>query len=180
MIALAENCLVLRLAGGEHVPFSPEMISMECVGESAQTWDPEFVDEAANGVFHYFKHELKRHTVTVAEFTEALENVLRGFKLAEPAKAAATVETDLGRLAQESGEGRELFFFPALRDELRQRVSQKPKVLRFHGLRACVKQLAGSRRWNLRCRELQDQIVDYLRGCLKAEAGMAELAVVVE
>ncbi len=182
MIALASECLVFRLASGEQIPLASEMISAECLGEAAQEWDPEFVNHAASGVFHYFKHELGRHTVTVAEFAEALENVLRGFKL--PGRSAgappAVAESDLSKLATESGKGCELFFFPALRAELRHCVRQGPKILRFHGLRGCVKHLAGTRRWNCRCRKLQEQIVLYLRGCLAAEAPGTELALMVE
>jgi hypothetical protein len=43
-----------------------------------------------------------------------------------------------------------------------------------------VKQLAGARRWNSRCEELQDQIVGYLRGCLTAETEQNGCALVVE
>ena len=52
--------------------------------------------------------------------------------------------------------------------------------MRFHGLRVCVKQLAGARRWSNRCELLQDQIVDYLRGCLTAETKENECALVVD
>jgi hypothetical protein len=52
--------------------------------------------------------------------------------------------------------------------------------VRFRGLRGCVKQLAGARRWSHRCERLQDQIVEYLRGCLTAEPEQNECALVVE
>jgi hypothetical protein len=74
----------------------------------------------------------------------------------------------------------ELFFFPKLRDELRQQLRQSPRVLRFRGLRGCVKQLAGARRWSARCEKMQEQVVEYLRGCLTAEPEKSECALVVE
>jgi hypothetical protein len=52
--------------------------------------------------------------------------------------------------------------------------------VRFHGLRRCVKRLAGARRWSRRCDRLQAQIVAYLRGCLTAETAQNECALVVE
>jgi hypothetical protein len=52
--------------------------------------------------------------------------------------------------------------------------------VRFRGLRGCVKQLAGVRRWSPRCEHLQDQIVAYLRGCLTAETEQNQCALVVE
>ena len=83
-------------------------------------------------------------------------------------------------MARESGDSLELFFFPRLRDELRAQLRQSPRVLRFRGLRGCVKQLAGARRWSVRCEKLQDHIVEYLRRCLTAEPESTDCALVVE
>ena len=84
------------------------------------------------------------------------------------------------RLAHESGQGCELVFFPRLRAELQRHLQRAPHVLRFHGLRGCVKRLTGSRRWSLRCRTLEVEIVDYLRECLSAEPAPTEFALLVE
>ena len=83
-------------------------------------------------------------------------------------------------LAYESGPGSELFFFPRLRAELQRHLQQAPRVLRFRGLRGCVKQLTGARRWSLRCQSLEGEIVAYLRQCLSAEPAPKEFALVVE
>lgn len=185
MIALATDALLVQIASGESVPCSAEVISVELASATVESFDPEFVRQAASAVFHYFKHELGRQTVSVGEFAGALEKVLCGFADAAPSAGPARsqpglLEFDLARLARESGQGGELLFFPRLRTELRQQLRQTPRVLRFHGLRGCVKQLAGARRWSLRCRTLQEQIVAFLRECLSAENGPAELALVVQ
>ncbi len=186
MIALMSDCLLFRLASGESVPFSAEMISVELVGDVAGKFDPEVLHHATASVFHYFKHELGRETVTVGEFAGALEKVLRGlgFNVSsdepEPRRERrGIVEADLLMLARESGESRELFFFPRLRGELRAQLRRTPRLVRFRGLRGCVKQLAGARRWSLRCERLEEQIVEYLRGCLGAEPEQAHCALVV-
>ena len=57
---------------------------------------------------------------------------------------------------------------------------QSPRVVRFRGLRGCVKHLAGARRWSPRCENLQDQIVGYLRECLSNESRETECRLVVE
>jgi hypothetical protein len=176
MITLASECLFFKMGTGESVPFSAEMISIELSGDDAEKFDQEFLKQATNAVFHYFKHELGRDTITVAEFAGALERVLRGFefKPAEPQpptpRPARVIESDLRRLVFESGIGCELFFFPRLREELRQQLRQAPRLVRFHGLRGCVKQLSGSQRWCGRCRSLHEQIVEFLRTCLTAES----------
>ncbi len=185
MITLATDCLMFEMANGESVPFSAEMISVEFEGEPGQWLDAEFVRQAAKAVFHYFREELGRDTVTMGEFANALEKALRGFGQSSRGADQLTAETgvavsDLTRLARESGEGCELFFFPRLRDELRQQLLQNPRLVRFHGLRGCVKQLVGAQRWTPRCRSLQERIVAYLRECLSAEPQVPGSAMVVE
>ncbi len=185
MIALLSDCLLFQLTNGESVPCSAEKISVDLVGGNDHWLDPEVLRHAAASVFHYFKTELCRESVTVGEFAGALEKVLRnlGFAISTGAKESRkpeTTETDLGLMARESGGGFELFFFPRLRDELRAQLRRAPRVLRFRGLRGCVKQLAGARRWSGRCEKLRDHIVEYLRQCLTAEAEPTDCALVVE
>src|SRR5712691_676536 len=185
MIALASDYLLFELACGETVPFSAEDMSIEVCGDSAGLFDSEFVRHAANAVFHYFKYELQRQTVSVAEVSGALEKILNGFALRKLRgvtllSAPAVLESDLRPLAEASGTNSELFFFPRLREELRRQLSHGPRVVRFSGLRGCVKRLAGARRWSGRCRKLEEQIIDYLRECLTAEPKKMELALVVD
>ena len=183
MIALHSNCLLFQLNNGESVPCSPDMISIEIVGESGHHLDPEMLRHAAASVFHYFKNELACETVTIGEFSLALEKALR--HLGYTIHAGETLEaqqgiTDLARIARDAAENLELLFFPRLRSELRLQLRQAPPVLRFRGLRGCAKQLAGAQRWSRRCEKIQDQIVDYLRGCLTAEPEKPACALVVE
>jgi hypothetical protein len=185
MIALQSNCLIFRLASGESFPCSAEMINFEITGNACGVLDLDVLRHAAASVFHYFRSELERDTVTVGEFAQALEKVLRhlGFTIRAggiETYPRETGETDLGRLARDSADSLELLFYPRLRDVLRAQLRQSPRLVRFSGLRGCVKQLAGARRWSLRCERLQDQIVAYLRGCLTAEPEPTECALVVE
>jgi hypothetical protein len=185
VITLAADCLLFELDTGERIPYSAEMVSVEVAGGVAEGFDPEFVQHATKAVFHYFKHEQGRQTVTVGEFSGALEKVLRGFAAAArlpapPDSQPRVLEYDLCRLALESGQGRELFFFPRLRAELQRHLHQAPRVVRFCGLRGCVKQLTGAQRWSRRCETLEREIVDYLRQCLSAESGPVELSLLVE
>ena len=63
MIALHNDCLLFQLASGESVPCSAEMISVEVIGDDH--WiEPDLLRHAAASVFHYFKKELARETVT--------------------------------------------------------------------------------------------------------------------
>jgi hypothetical protein len=185
MIALFNNCLLFQLTSGESVPCSVDMISVEIVGGQTRLLDPDVLRHAAASVFHYFKSELLRESVTVGEFSLALEKVLHqlGFALPEepsPVAAGAVIESDLRVIACQSAFSLELFFYPALRLELRSQLRQSPKLLRFRGLRGCVKQLAGARRWSVRCERLQEQIVGFLRECLNADRNQVQCSLVVE
>jgi len=184
MILLRRDCLVFETANGDHIPCSVKEVTIELVGDTAQLLDRELLENAAAAVLHYFRVEQKKESVTVAEFTEALEKVLCGLGLKAlspgasqaPAFERTTIESDLCLLAAEGGE---LFFFPRLRDEVRRRLDGTPLVLRFHGLRACVRHLTGAKRWSSQCRQLNDQIVDYLRTCFVCEKAGAGSALVV-
>jgi len=185
MISLAAGCMLFELPSGESIPFSAEMISIEVVGDSVGTLDPEVVQHAASSVFHYFKHDLARQIVSVGEFAEALEKVLRslgfrvdGDKPAPPATKPAAA--DLRKLVHESGDALELFFFPRLRNELRTQLRRPSGVVHFRGLRGCVKHLTGARRWSPRCQNLHDQIVSYLRECFGADSRKDKCTLVVE
>jgi hypothetical protein len=185
MIALRNDCLLFQLNNGESIPCSADMIAVEIVGEANGYLEPETLRHAAASVFHYFKIELQREAVTIGEFSLALEKALHhlGYSIHahdSTGTAAELPEADLAVLATEAGGSLELLFFPRLRDELRIRLRRSPRVVRFRGLRGCVKQLAGARRWSNRCDQLQQQIVGYLRGCLTAEPEQNRCALVVE
>ena len=181
MIALHTDCLLFQLHNGESVPCSADMIAIEIVGEARDVLDPEMLRHAAASVFHYIKIELAREVVSVGEFSLALEKVLGhlGYTL-HASPPAGISDTDLARLVRETGDSLELFFFPRLRAELRSQLRQSPRVVRFRGLRGCVKQIAGARRWSRRCERLEDQIISFLRECLTAETEQNECALVVE
>ena len=182
MIQLYSDSLLFEMPGGESIPCSAETVTIQLIADAANLLDPELVRNAARAVLHYFKIEQGRSFVSVGEFSEALAEVLRGFGL-DVKDATATernvTQSDLRRLACESGKGFELAFFPLLRHELREQLGQRPHLVRFNGLRSCVKQLAGARRWTDRCQRLNDQIVEYLRHCLTTEHRAKECALLV-
>ena len=183
MISLAPDCLLFQLPSGESVPFSAEMVSVEVLGDTNGAFSPEFVKQAAAAVLHHFKNDLGRTTITVAEFSDALEKILRGFGLNvtrpdEKKTEAPAAIADLRVLARESGSANELFFYPRLREQIRAQLKKSPRLVRFRGLRGCVKQLTGARRWSPRCEKLHDQILTYLRTCMSSEAdGQCRLVV---
>lgn len=175
MIQLNQDALLFQMPGGDTIPCSAEMVTVQLIGDDQTQLDPEVIRNAAQAVLHFFKNEQGRTHVSLGEFAEALANVLRSFGLAVTeaqvtSDPPAPAGCDLRRLASEAGEACELAFFPRLRAELRRQLeSPEAPPLRFTGLRPCVKQLAGARRWCTRCQELSDRIILFIRDCLTSE-----------
>jgi hypothetical protein len=175
MILLRRDCLVFKKPNGEGIPGTANAFAVDVIGEALGLLDEEVVKNAAEAVLHYFKEELGRATITIGEFSAALEETLRklGYNIKSAKTKTATdpgvLTRDLREIASQSGIGYELLFFSRLREEVRDSLGRSPQILRFLGLRKCVKHLLGAKKWNGRCQALSDQIVDYLRTCMEAE-----------
>ncbi len=185
MILLAPDCLLFQMPSGESVPFSAEMISVELGDGAGGVFEQDFVEHAAASVFHYFKNHLGRKTVSMAEFASAFESVLHGLGLKldagrVTASSGGKAAKDLRLLAQEAGAGCELLFFPRLRASVREQAHLSPQLIRFHGLRGCVKRLLGAQRWSPRCEQFRDQIIEFLRRSVSVEAAGDPCALMVE
>jgi len=185
MILLRPDCLVFETPTGESIPCSATDVTVELLGEAVDSRDRELIQDAAAAVLHYFRQVLGRTSVSLAEFSQALEQALSNLgikaKLAISGPFAADeAETDLLGLAFQSSKGCELFFFRSLREEVHRKLELRPQMLVFRGLRVCVMQLTGSKRWGRRCQRLSDQIVEYLRTCLSAENATGSCILVVK
>ncbi|MEO6036490.1 MAG: hypothetical protein ABIQ35_14655, partial [Verrucomicrobiota bacterium] len=143
MIQLNPDYLVFKTAAGENIPCSVELVTIELMGDAISLVDPELIRNASAAVLHYFRTELGRHSVSVGEFSLALERVLRSFGLTinssdENKDSVRVAESDLRELACSAGKGFELIFFNHLREEMRRKINEAPHVVRFKGLDGCV------------------------------------------
>ncbi len=179
---LRHDSLIFQTSSGEDIPCSAEWVTLELMGDAATNVEPELIRNASAAVLHYFKEELHRTYVSISEFADALEKVLRGlgFQVLSdaPAPSAAVSEGDLRHIVT-AGNGCELFFFQTLREDLKKRLSESPQVVAFRGLRGSVKILLGAERWSAKCQKLSDQIVDYMRICWSSDFGSDKCALVV-
>ncbi len=177
---LRNDCLIFKTTGGEEIPCSAEWVTLELMGDAAVHVEPELIRNASAAVLHYFKDELQRSFVSISEFADALEKVLKGlgFHVASEPQAPRISEGDLRHLVT-AVDGCELFFFPTLRDELKKRLQDSPQVVAFRGLRGSVKILLGAQRWSAKCQRLADQIVEYMRTCWSSDFGSEKCALVV-
>lgn len=186
MILLRSDCLVFETAEGETVPLSASELAGQLLGELVGKKVPEeVVEHATAAVVFYFKNEQGRETVSLGEFAMALERVLRGFGLNKVGTGDAAVvplvvaDSDLRELATRSDMALELVFFSLLREELQRLLNSAPQVVQFSGLRDCVKQLLGVRRWTSHCQQLSDEIVNHLRSSMQICTRQTEPTLVV-
>ena len=114
MIQLHPEYLIFRTSQGELIPCSAESVTIELIGDASSFLDPDTVREAAAAVVHYFKNDLGQHTVSVAEFSEALERALKcfGYEVTTNAieNGRAPVGTDLREVADGGGKFRIIIF----------------------------------------------------------------------
>jgi hypothetical protein len=181
MIQLHPDCLIFRTSQGELIPCSAESVTIEMIGDASSLIDPETVREAAAAVVHYFKYDLHRDTVSVAEFSEALQRALRcfGFDVTTSTfENGVPAGTDLRELAR-AADDYELVFFQRLREEFLRQAKESKEVVRFWGLRDCAKQITGAKRWGHNCERFSEQVVDFLRNCLTIEPGANSRGLIV-
>lgn len=181
MIQLHRDYLLVETSPGQIIPCSAELVAVELVGEAAGGIDPLVVQEAAAAVLHYFRQDLGWTTVSVGDFSRALEQALQalGIRLEDAADSPKVRTIDLRQVASSAERGFELSFFPKLRNLFQTTLGESPSVLRFHGLRGCVKHLVGAKRWSRQCQSLNDQIVGYLRACLETESAAKSCDLVI-
>ena len=192
MIELRRDCIWLAQAGGEAIPCSVDDLTFEVVGTGADQVEPEGLRNAAAGVLHYFKAELGKVRITLGEFAEALARVLAGLGYAvevlgsdevrrsgEIRQESVLQTTDLCAVACAAGKMGELEFFPRLRLLLREQLAGEPRTVQFHGLRPAVKQLLGRKHWTQECSELEQRILETLRGWWRKEGGNVPTRLVV-
>jgi hypothetical protein len=183
MIQLHHDYLLFQTSAGESIPCSAQQVTLELIGEYASVINPILLQQAAAAVLHHFKHDLGREQVTIAEFSAALERILKHFGFAVSSDAEVCVSpieaSDLRDLVSATDKSFELAFFALLRAELQAKLTTTPRMIAFNGLRGCVKQLLGAKRWSPRCQTLNDQIVEYLRNCLSTDERGASCGLVI-
>ncbi len=184
MIALRDDCILVAQADGGFLPCSAEELTVEIADDAAGMVDEEALKQAAAAVMHYFREELERTTVTLAEFTNMLTRVLKGLGLnAEISGQVVPGEeirfADLRTLAVGEGVAGELEFCQRLRTLLREQLAAGPVRLEILGLRGCVKRLAGRKHWCPACERTAAWVLELIRGWYAQEAPAPPPALIV-
>lgn len=166
MIQLNPRSICLHLPHGETVPLlAKSVVHAYCeqkpLGIDMESWQ---LEEVAHALIHYLRVDLHRDTIAADDFFEALSTLVivvgdhPAQKSEEPIQSA-----NLYHMAQEPGCAFELAFFRAVQRATREFKAQRTRLIRFVGLRPCVKLLLGAKNWGKSCQRLSDEIVDFIR-----------------
>lgn len=124
--------------------------------------------ESIAAAVHLFACENKDdRTVTAREVSDIVASLLSMLSFNDIARAYSGrqqhAEIWLDEVVARAGGGFELSFYRQLDAALGVASHREMETLRVLGLRGCVMQLRGDRRWSAGCRRLADEIVGYVR-----------------
>ena len=168
MIQLSENIAWVEAIDGSRTPFDEERLAESIERAAALVNDEQAcLAESIAAAIHLFACECARsQTISCQEVDEMVTEVLA--TLGHPnasrayARRAERSEIRLDEMALRGG-GFELGFYRLLDFALQVAGDEDLSLVRLHGLRSCVMQLLGARRWGPGCRQLAEEIVTHVR-----------------
>ena len=188
MIKALEDIAWVKFEDGRMAPFDEQRLalSIQDVAERAGHPDWWLAESVAAAVHAYAIKCRSDGVIPSREIVEIVVAVLAtlGFEKISQAYAGDkhSAAIHLNDLAVREGAAFELEFFRQLDQALAAASDRRLSVIEVDGLRACVMQLRGARRWTAGCRKQAEEIVDYVRERVvqvrPAKAACLRLAVV--
>jgi len=174
MIQLREDVAWVREADGRLTPFDVTRLAASIHGAAAKADAAEHLlsESVASAIHRYTQDVCRAQTIAATEITELVGAVLTMLGLEDIALAYVQrrqwAEIQLDQLTGTTDF--ELGFYRRLDTELNAVVTDDLERVLLRGLRACVMQLRGARRWGESCRVLADDIVGFIRERMRTRA----------
>ncbi len=188
MIQAQSDIAWVRFDDGHLAPFDERRLALSIQNTAARLGDADWwLAESIAAAVHAYAVKCRSDAIIPSkEIADIVVTVLSmlGFKELSQAyaKKKRRAEIRLGDLAGHVGTAFELEFFRQLDHALHAAADQRLSVLEVVGLRTCVMQLRGARRWTEGCRRSAEEIVEYVRERVArvrpAQAVCLQLAVV--
>ena len=180
MIAIREQLPLLRV-GREEVVHYEESWVHDIITDAAQRAgceDSWFAEDIAKGVVTYLKERFKSSSIGIDELFEKIGRTLCavGFKhvAGNLRPSAPPARLSLDRLAQDAGHSYELGFFALLNDRIETFRQLGTRRLHCSELTQAVERLCQAKRWNGKCDQLRDEILDYVARELSRDRDSSE------
>jgi hypothetical protein len=170
MIQLHDEVLWVQAEDGRLSPFDEQRLAMSIqkAAENAGHADWWLAESIAAAVHAFAVKSRREPVIPSKEVAEIVATVLAtlGYEWISEAYSggANRVAIHLNELAWRTNAGFELEFFQQLDHALGAVTNRRLVGMRIDGLRACVMQLRGARRWTAGCRRLAEDIVEHVRG----------------
>jgi hypothetical protein len=184
MIQVQPDCFWIQTEKGDLIPCSPDSIAIEILGNETPLLDPEVVKQAVHAILYYYQNDLGRNSITIAEFTQSLEEALKSVEGISKKPILETedkiiLQMDIAGLAERANSGFELLFFNELRQVMTEKLASKPHIVQCVRLREGIKMILHQNHWNHKCQQLSDQVVAYLRSLLKTHPDRPSCALII-
>jgi hypothetical protein len=169
MIQARENIVWVEADNGELTPFDDQRLveSIQRAAALANHLDWWLAESIAAAIHLYAVEYLPQRAITADEVSEIAVGVLAMLGFDEVSQAYARrgerTEIRLDEIVTQASGGFELGFFRQLDTALQAARDEDLSVVRVCGLRTCVMRLRGAHRWGASCRQLAEDIVDYVR-----------------
>ncbi len=141
-------------------------VALRRAAAAAERDDFPFVDEIRLGIEQYLETKCPLRLLPLADLYDRMRHMLTRIgceSIADKLEPLAPpVTLSLTKFAQEAGNGFELAFFAALRDELAHLRESGAEDIRFTGLRDAAQALGGSEKWDSRCERMLSEIRNFL------------------
>jgi ATP cone domain len=170
VIQLHSDVLWVQAEDGRLEPFDEERLasSIQKAAESVGYSDWWLAESVAAAVHAFAMKSRREQVISSREIAEIVATVLAtlSYEWISEAYAGNTnrVAIHLNELVWRANAGFELEFFHQLDHALSAVANRRLVAMRIDGLRVCVMQLRGARRWTVECRRLAEDIVEHVRG----------------
>ena len=169
MIQAHSDIAWVKFDDGHLAPFDEQRLalSIQNVAERRGETDWWLAESIAAAVHAYAVKCHSNSIIACNEIADVVVSVLSMLGFKELARAYANqrrrAAIHLSDLAGHVGTAFELEFFRQLDHALCAAADHRLSVLEVDGLRTCVMQLRGARRWTAGCRQSAEEIVEYVR-----------------
>lgn len=167
MISLPQQLPLIQLGPGQVTACDPVWLRSAVRDAAREVNVPDwFADDVVQGVVHFLKVKYKGTVIAIGCLFDKIRNSLRDLGLDEMSKGLETitppVSLSLTDIARRAGSGYELVFYRLLAEKFQLAAAHGAEQVFCYGLRKCVKNLSGARKWCPRCERLAAEIKEFL------------------
>lgn len=168
MIALPQQLPMIRIGPDQMTACDPIWLR-STVRDAARVVNvPDwFADDVVQAVVHFLRVQYHGTVIAVEALFDKIRHSLKNLGLSEMSEGLATknppVSISLTDIARRAGSGYELVFYHLLADRFQRAACQGVAHVYCYGLRQCVKNLVGAKKWSPRCERLSADIQEFLQ-----------------